>query len=204
MGGRDIFKVLMVKTVKHHHRRRVRYPTRLFGTAGYVGLASSWLLVLGAAGSIGLDTLLLRLPRAEQTEVESTVTNYYYGSEVVTSTTTPDPSIFIQLFLILLFVSVVALLSHFVAERSSRLLRHLLSGIGLKVTLGVLLVAKSVSALLAVLVQLVVVLGLPEGTEQVKYLLVIVTGLIAVAAVVSFAVQHAIARRAKMLVKNVL
>lgn len=198
----DIVKTVMVKTkAKHHHKKRVRYPARFFGSVGYVGLAVAWLQVIGIAGSLVIDGFLSLLPQT--TEEESSTIGLILLQNTNTDIST-DSSIVTKVFLGMLLVVVMVTLAHFVADRSSKLLKSFLRNLGLKLTLGLLLGAKCILALVAVLTQLVVVLLLSRDLQVFVNLIVSITASFAILAVVGFAVQHLIARTQRMDVKHIL
>lgn len=192
----------MAKKQKHTHRRRVRYPVRFFGTGGYVGLVMSWLFVLGILGSYIIDAVLrMSSDQIRSYEPSSTLHSFLLLDN---SQTSSEPSLFVTFILVILLIGVIAALAHFVADRASLVLKHFLTAIGAKLTLGLLLGAKCTLALGAVLMQLVVTLGLPSDITDYTHLIVGITATMSIVSVVSFAVQHIIARRSKMAVKNVL
>lgn len=194
--------MVMVKSSKHTHRRRVRYPARFFGTSGYVSLVTSWLFVVGVAGSYLIDAVVRLLP-SQSVSYESSSTLHSFlltDSSYVSS----EPPLLATFVLVLLLAGIIVVLAHFVADRASYILKHFLTLLGARVTIGLLLGMKCVLALAAVLAQLVVVLGLPTDVETYMYLIVAITGTLSVVSVVCFAVQHGIARQHKMTVKNIL
>ena len=192
----------MVKKPKHTHRRRVRYPVRFFGTGGYASLVMSWLFVIGVAGSYIIDMILAMFPGQSTTyESSSTLHSFFLSDSTHVSS---EPSLLVSFILVALLIGIIATLAHFVADRASLVLRHFLAAMGAKLTLGLLLGVKCAAALAAVLVQLIVVLGLPNDAQMYVYLIVCITGVLSSISVVCFAVQHVIARQHKMAVKNVL
>lgn len=200
-----ILKAHMVKkkqtTKKTHHRRRVRYPARVFGSTGYVGLIVSWFLVIGVAGSIALNSILnMMTPEPEQFGIVGNL--FIYDSEVTTSGS--DMSLLARITLLVLLIAVAALLAHLVADRSSKMLKHFLKWIGAHMTLQLFFGIKCVFALGAVLAQLVVVLLLPPEMTDFINVIVGVTAFSSAVSVLGFAFQHAIARTHHMDVKNIL
>lgn len=200
-----ILKAHMVKkkqtTKKTHHRRRVRYPARVFGSTGYVGLIVSWFLVIGVAGSIALNSILnMMTPEPEQFGIVGNL--FIYDSEATTSGS--DMSLIARITLLVLLIAVSALLAHLVADRSSKMLKHFLKWIGAHMTLQLFFGIKCVFALGAVLAQLVVVLLLPPEMTDFINVIVGVTAFSSAVSVLGFAFQHAIARTHHMDVKNIL
>jgi hypothetical protein len=200
-----ILKAHMVKkkqtTTKTHHRRRVRYPARVFGSTGYVGLIVSWFLVIGVAGSIALNSILnMMSSKSEQFGIVGNL--FYYDTDGATSSS--DMSLLARITLLVLLIAVTALLAHLVAERSSKMLKHFLKWIGAHITLQLFFGIKCILALSAVLTQLVVVLLLPAEMTDFINVVVGVTAFSAAISVLGFAFQHAIARTHHMDVKNIL
>lgn len=192
----------MVKKQSYPHRRRVRYPARFFGTGGYVSLVTSWLFVIGVAGSYLIDAVIRLFPsHTVSYEPSSTLHSFLFTDSTRVSS---EPPLLATFVLVLLLAGIIVVLAHFVADRASRILKHFLALLGAKVTIGLLLGMKCVLALAAVLTQLVVVLGLPTDVEVYMYLIVAITGTLSAVSVVCFAVQHGIARQHKMTVKNIL
>lgn len=203
LGCSVIVKTVMVKTkAKHHHKKRVRYPARFFGSVGYVGLAVAWLQVLGIAGSLVIDGFLSLFPQTTEEETPSTIGSLLLQN--TTSMSSTDSSLITKLFLGMLLIAVMVTLGHFVADRSSKLLKSFLRSLGLTLSLRLLLGAKCMMALAAVLTQLVVVLLLSRDLQVFVYLIVSITASFAILAVVGFAVQHLIARTQRMDVKHIL
>lgn len=187
------------KASTKHHKRRIRYPVRGFGTSGYVFLTMSWLLTIGTAGTLLIDKFRGKLDSTY--EYIPPLTRSYGSEQVTESHSVP---FLLEVLLLMLLVCIVLLLAHFIAVHTSSMLKHFLKAIGAKITLGLLLGIKATLALLAVLAQMVVVLALPEGSELYMYIVVGMTSLLAALSVASFAFQHGIARHAKMAVKNIL
>lgn len=188
-------------TKKTHHRRRVRYPARVFGSTGYVGLIVSWFLVIGVAGSIVLNSIL-NMMSSESGQFGIVGNLFIYDSDATASST--EMSLIARITLLVLLIAVTGLLAHLVAERSSKMLKHFLKWIGAHVTLQLFLGIKCTLALSAVLAQLVVVLLLPVEMTDFINVIVGVTAFSAAVSVLGFAFQHAIARSHHMDVKNIL
>lgn len=189
------------KTTKHTHPRRVRYPARLSATIGYVLLVIAWFMAIGTAGVVILDFIALQLPL---TITNSTGLLESIGGSVSYSTESPDATLAGKVLLGTMLVVVAVLSSHFVAVHASRLLHYFLQAIGLKLTQAHLFVSKCLLALFAPLAMMVATLGFPAGFSMLGVIAVAICGAIAGVSVVSFSVQHVIARRHSMAAKSIL
>lgn len=203
MGGRVIFKVLMVKTTTiHKHPRHVRYPAQLSATAGYVLLVTAWLLILGMAGVVTVEAAWTLLPVSSTANYETVWMTI--GGLSSSSGTSEDLSIGAKAILLFVLLLIVSLMSHFVAVHASQFMHWFIQKLGLKLTSTHLFIMKCLLALLVPFMMMVAVLGLPNIAAPLGQLIVGFSALLAVASVVCFSVQHVIARRVKMAVKNIL
>lgn len=190
------------RTAKHSHPRRVRYPAQLSATVGYVALVIAWLMVIGLAGVIALEAVAALLP------LTATYGDHILDSIGVSSsqavTEVQEPSLGGQLLLGAMLAFIAAISSHFLTVHTSQLLKLLIAKIGLALTHTHLFVTKCLLGLLAPLLMMIVVLGFPQGYRMLSVMTIAICGTFAAVSVVSFSVQHVIARRHGMVIKHVL
>lgn len=195
--------MFMVKkrTVKHPHPRHVRYPAQLSATVGYVTLVIAWLMVVGTAGVIALESIAALFPFTA-TYGDYILESIGGSSQVVTEV--QEPSLGGQLLLGAMFAFIAALSSHFLTIHTSQLLKLFIAKIGLSLTHTHLFITKCLFALIAPLLMMIVVLGFPQGFRTLSLITIAICGAFAAVGVVSFSVQHVIARRHGMAIKHVL